>query len=159
MNSIEQYNKYFNQDYLNKQIKSYIEANGLIGYDEDCANYIQYGIYSKLYTLIDSLILISRDRQFLKGIPIPVPPRKVARVIPHVVREDEEIEKDPFDLLLVTNFKSKVKKLEEWSKQKERERCKIILERVKQEETRGKSRRGREKVMKYKHIRIKDMKH
>ena len=62
------------------------------------------------------------------------------------MREDEEVERDSFDLLLVTNFKSKIKKLEEWSKQKERERCRLILERVKQEETRGKSRRGREKV-------------
>jgi len=82
----------------------------------------------------------------LKGIPTPVPPRKAARVLPYVMREDEEMERDSFDLLLVTNFKSKIRKLEEWSKQKERERCQLILERVKQEETRGKSRRGREKV-------------
>eukprot|EP00826_Nyctotherus_ovalis_P008097 TRINITY_DN12090_c0_g2_i6.p2 TRINITY_DN12090_c0_g2~~TRINITY_DN12090_c0_g2_i6.p2 ORF type:complete len:182 (-),score=71.43 TRINITY_DN12090_c0_g2_i6:44-589(-) len=58
-------------------------------------------------------------------------------------------------MLLVNNFKGKVKKLEEWSKQTERERCRIILEKVKQEETRGKSRRGREKNQRYEALKEK----
>lgn len=80
-------------------------------------------------------------------------------MMPHVLKEEEEVVKDPVDMLLMTNFKTKIKKLEEWSKQKERERCRIILERVKQEETRGKARRGREKVILPQHIRTKDMRH
>lgn len=124
--------------------------------DREYTDCLQYGLYCKLWSIINSLILISRERQFLKGIPAPVLPRKVARVQPRVQREEEE-ERDAVDMLLVNNFKSKVKKLEEWSKQKERERCRMILERVKQEEARGKSRRGREKVMHSQKIRTKDM--
>ena len=99
--------------------------------------------------MTESMISISRNRQFLNGIP-PCPPSvKVTRILPHTNHMQQEINNDPVDLLLTTNIKTQLKNLEEWSKHKEQQRCKILLEKVKQEEPRGKSKRGKEKVCVY----------
>ena len=78
--------------------------------------------------------------------------------MPYTKQDCQELRRDPIDMLLVGNLKLKTKKLEDWSKERERERRSILLEQVKQEKTHGKSRRGKEKVLMVSKIRTKDMK-
>ena len=103
-------------------------------YEEQISSYIQYGAYWKLLKIVNSVIAVSRSRQFLNGMPELTPAKRVnlfliikaVRLLPTTGAEDI---KDPVDLVLTSNFATKKKKLEDWGDRKEKERSKIFLER------------------------------
>ena len=60
---MEQYNRYFNQDAIQKAIQEHVKKAGLNGSDGVCTSCIKKGLYEKLEQIIDTLITISRSRQ------------------------------------------------------------------------------------------------
>jgi hypothetical protein len=116
----------------------------LKGFDELGISYLEYGLYQKLHTIIEDAIHMSRKRQFLYSIPSPNPPKQVSllfinkavRLVPTV---EGEVKKDSVDLLLVNNPKARKRKLEDWGKKKEKERCKVMLDNIKKDKATHKS--------------------
>ncbi len=175
MDHLKESEKYFNQDILQKKLKQHLKEAGLSECDEPSKDYILHGLYIHLANLTENLILISRQRQFCRNLPSVPPPQKVlfyetrlgetknyhqvARVVPVVIHEEGEeetvVEKDPIDMILATNPKERVEKIEAWNKHVEASRRKAVLEKMKQEETRGKPKKGKEKSQRYEALKEK----
>lgn len=142
-------------------IDSYTKEVDLKNFDEICASYFQYGLYFKLANIIETAISTSRRRQCMNTLPTPKPPKQVllffinkaVRLVPTSETGDK---KDHVDLTLVGNMATKQKKLEDWAKVKEKETCRVFLDKVNKEKSQDKR---KHKKVKYKSIsRVRDLK-
>jgi len=124
---------------------------GLTGVDEKAKDCLKNGLYQYLAKTIESLVRISRSRQFFT-IPAVVPPVKVSRLLPEIPGEDV---KNPIDLLQTSVPSSKIQQIDMWSRKEAAERLDVIMQKMKQEETRGKPKKGKEKNQRYDAIKAK----
>jgi len=140
LNEMKKCSKYFNQDVVHKVIGRCAKEFDLKGFDEFGISYLQYGLYQKLYTIIEDAIHMSRKRQFLYSIPAPNPPKQVSlllinkavRLVPTV---ESGTKLDSIDLLLTNNPRTRKRKLEDWGKRKEKERCRSIIDNLRKDKT------------------------
>lgn len=63
-----QFNRYFNEEAIQKTIQEHVKKAGLKDFEGVCSTYIKKGLYDKLEQTLEALISVSRSRQAWKGL-------------------------------------------------------------------------------------------